>query len=174
MKKTTNLLAQLFVIVVLVAGGLLVSCKKKRADEPAKQNPTTEKPSDRPSSYPPAGHYIWKFNIDQVEQKSHLVIYSSLDSIGYAMQGGMYTNNYSMHKTSYSDKDGENRWIGVGKGGEGFIKDGKYFVLFFKNVEKDKFTVFKKEFATQKEAEDFPLPPASSTDSHGWNEYEKG
>jgi len=166
MKKTTLSTVHVLLLLGLVFSSFLISCKKKKADEPAPSNPT-----EVLKSYPVAGHYTWEFNIGPVEQTSHLVIYSSIDSIGYAMQGGMYTNNYMMHKVSSSEKDG--RWVGIGKGGVSLEKDGKYFVLFFKDIKNKEFTVFKKEFETQKEAEEFSLPAKDSQDSHGWNKYER-
>jgi len=165
-KKKTIIPTLLFVNLIFVVS--LTSCQKKKSDELA---PT--KPSNTLTAYPTAGHYSWNFKVGTTDQTSHLVIYSTPDSIGYAMEGQVYTNNYMMHKISYSEKNNENRWIGIGKGGESINKDGAYFVMFFKNSKEKEFTVFKKEFETQKEAEEFALPSDSSEESHGWNVYKR-
>jgi len=170
MKKKTifRILSTSFLMAVLV-GFSMSSCKKKTSNPVAQeQKPETTVQYDH---YPKSGHYVWTFHIGNLEQNSHLSIYT--DSIGYMMLGPVYTNNYTMLKQSYSEKDGVNRWVGLGTKGESISKEGKYFVLFFKDVQDDKFTVFKKEFETKAEAETFPMPAPDETDSHGWNIYEK-
>ncbi|HMY85333.1 MAG: hypothetical protein M9903_14860 [Saprospiraceae bacterium] len=52
-------------------------------------------------------------------------------------------------------------------------KEVIYAVIFIKDIRHNRATIFKKEFSTLKEANEFGIPPANSTDSRGWNVFIK-
>lgn len=147
---------------------MLAGCKKEKI-QPGTENPATTNPVS--TAYPLSGHYKWVFDIPGVgQQESHLVFYK--DSIGYVMIGDAYSTNYKMIQESYKETETEKRWIGVGKGGS-INKDGKYFVLFFKNISASTVEIYKHECENKEEAYSFPLPDDQATADHGWNVYNK-
>lgn len=103
------------------AGTFFLQKRRNRKNrDPIIETPTPKTP------YPLSGHYVWTFEIPGVgEQESHLVFYT--DSIGYIMVGPAYSTNYMMIQESYTDTNGEMRWIGVGKGG---VSQKKENILF--------------------------------------------
>jgi len=149
-------------LLLLGAAFLFTSCKK---DDPIMED---SKPAGTP--YPLSGHYVWKFKVGNFDQESHLVCYT--DSIGYSMIGPVYSTNYMMIQKEYSEENGQKRWIGVGKGGS-IPKDGKFFVLFFKDIESSSVVVYKKEFDTEAAARQFAQPADDDTQDYGWNTYVK-
>jgi|GEM_PF-1921150 len=114
------------------------------------------------------GRYLWKFTIpnlgDQVSAQEYYT-----ERIEYSMTGGVYTNAYTMHLESYDA--GEGRWIGVGSGGGSIVKDGVYYVLFFRENRGDSVLVYKHECDSREEAYTFTYPAENATSDYGWNWY---
>lgn len=154
------------VIIPLIFIGF--SCTKENNPK----NNQTEENNKSNIELPISGTYVWNFiipQLDSVKQKSTMIFETGL--IKYDMKGDAYTNSYDMIVESYNKK--ENKIIAIGKGGKSISKEGVYFDIFLKNIEKDKVTIFKKEFKTKKEAEQFQYPADDTEDSHGWNVYTK-
>lgn len=157
---------------IVIAAALLSvagihSCTKKEV-APA----PTPAPAVQATPLPLSGHYTWKFQIPGVgEQESQLVFYP--DSVQYLMKGPAYTTDYMMTKDSYTERNNEKRWIGIGKGGS-IAKDGVWFVMFFKDITDSSVTIYKRECGKGKEeAENLAYPEANTTADRGWNVYYK-
>ncbi len=114
------------------------------------------------------GRYLWKFTIPNLgDQLSAQEYYT--ERIEYSMTGGVYTNAYTMHLESYDAEEG--RWIGVGSGGSNIVKDGVYYVLFFRENREDSVLVYKHECDSREEAYTFAYPAENATSDYGWNWY---
>lgn len=147
-----------------------ISCKKESPIAPeAQEEPKKETGT---ADFTLRGTYKWDFEIPNIgAQQSSLFFYK--DSIGYAMSGPAYTTDYVMQLESYTEQNGEQRWIGIGKGGS-ISKDGVWFVLFFKDATATSVKVYKRECKGGKaEAETFAYPSENATEDHGWNIYLK-
>lgn len=153
------------VIMAMAISIVFASCSKD--DSAPKQQQETPA-----AQFPLSGHYIWTFEIPSMgTQNSHFVFYK--DSIGYTMDGPVFSTDYIMVQKSYTEKNDEKRWIGVGKGGS-IPKDNVYFVLFIKDITDSTATIYKHECTKGKEeAENFAYPRPDETADHGWNVYYK-
>ncbi|MCO5239106.1 MAG: hypothetical protein M9904_03530 [Chitinophagaceae bacterium] len=119
------------------------------------------------SVLPVDGKYRWEFEVPGAGKQT--LIYSFTDSvINLDMTGKALTRNYDLSVLSYNRKT--NKIIAKGINGE---KKGVFAVIFLKDIRKNSVLVFKKEFPTQAEAESFNIPSAESTESHGWNKFDK-
>lgn len=147
-----------------------MSCKKEPAVQPATREENKEEPAT--ADFNLRGQYIWDFEIPNIgAQRSQLFFYK--DSIGYNMSGPAYTTDYVMIQESYTDANGQQRWIGTGKGGS-ISKDGVWFVLFFKDHTATSVKVYKRECKDGKtEAQTFAYPSDNAAEDHGWNIYLK-
>lgn len=149
--------------LALISGLGVASCDKK---EKAAQEQEAVK-----AKVPVNGKFSWHFNIPRMGDQVSAMTFTE-DSVLYDMQGPAYTTNYVMIKESYTEQDGVQRWIGVGKGGS-INKDGVYFVLFFKDITPASVTIYKRECTGKTEAATFPYPAADAITDHGWNVYNK-
>lgn len=155
---------------LLLHAAVWMSCKKDAPSQPSAKEENKEEPGT--ASFNLKGQYIWDFEIPNIgAQRSQLFFYK--DSIGYAMNGPAYTTDYVMMLEDYTDKNGERRWIGTGRGGS-ISKDGVWFVLFFKDITDQSVSVYKRECKDgRSEAETYPYPSEHATEDHGWNKYIK-
>ncbi len=115
-------------------------------------------------SLPLAGSYYWNFQLMGGTQRSRHSFYE--DSIGYMMEGNVYSTQYTMKKLSY-DQD-NNKWIG--QDGNGVV-----YVLFFKNFTGSTVDIYKHKCKKNglEEAISFEKPVDHATEDHGWNIYSK-
>ena len=114
------------------------------------------------------GRYIWKFTIPGMGNQVSVQEYHG-DRIEYRMTGNVYANEYSMEMESYDTEEG--RWIGVGSGGSSIVKDGMYYVLFFRDYRGDSVLVYKHECDSREEAYVFDYPSEDAVSDYGWNWY---
>lgn len=111
---------------------------------------------------PVKGKYRWDFEIQGSGLQSSVHDFAD-GYILYTMKGAAYTVEYRMDILKHE----KNRYLLQGAG----PKSGKFFVICLANVTQESVTLYKKEFATLEEAEGFPQPDLSNTESHGWNVY---
>lgn len=113
---------------------------------------------------PVKGKYRWDFEIQGSGVQSS--VHDFTDSyILYTMKGAAYNVEYRMDIIRHE------KGHYVLKGAEGSPKSGRFFVIYLKDITPNAITLYKKEFATLEEAEAFPQPDVSNTESHGWNVY---
>lgn len=111
--------------------------------------------------FPLTGVFRWQFYLGPVEQISTHTFAG--DYIDYQMRGKVHSTDYRMKKLSYDAE--AKKWIGE-------TADGIVYVLFFKDIDKDKLTLYKhKSKGGLAEAIAFKKPPADATADHGWNVY---
>ncbi|MBX2926179.1 MAG: hypothetical protein KF746_28565 [Chitinophagaceae bacterium] len=116
---------------------------------------------------PVNGKYRWEFEVPGAGKQT-LVFSFTGSAINVDMTGKSLTRNYDLSVLSYDDK--ANKIIAEGTSGE---KKGVLAVIFFKEIRERSALIFKKEFQARAEAESFDVPPAESTESHGWNTFDK-
>jgi len=122
---------------------------------------------------PISGEYQWEFvipakDLGKNSDVKQISIHTfNNDKIEYEMRGMAHSIKYDMIPKIYNES--EKRIVAQGQG----AKEGKYFVIFLKEFTENTVKIFKKEFSTKKEAEDFPIPENNSEESHGWNIYSK-
>lgn len=119
------------------------------------------------SGLPVYGKYRWEFEVPGAGMQT--LIFSFTDSvINVDMTGKALTRNYDLSVLLCDGKI--NKIIAQGMNGE---KKDIFSTIFFKEIREESVMIFKKEFPTQAEAELFDIPPAESTESHGWNKFDK-
>ncbi|CAM1368804.1 hypothetical protein [Tenacibaculum xiamenense] len=146
------------IIYILITVLLFFSCIHKTSSE----EKNILKDQLKEDSFLYKGSYQWAFDLMGTEQISTHILYP--DSIKYKMTGRVYSTNYVMKKISYESLNG--KWIGEDD-------DGIVYVLFFKEKTDSTLTIYKRKCKTGglKEALNFNLPTANTTDDHGWNVY---
>lgn len=120
---------------------------------------------------PVSGTYSWSFEIPNMGTQVSTHIFTN-ESITYKMEGSAYSNEYRMIPEFYDAT--EKRLIAVGEGGTApQIKDGVYFVVFFKEITDTTVKIYKRECENKEEAYSFAYPSDDTTEDHGWNVYTK-
>lgn len=150
--------------LALCAGLAVASCAKKEQQPGENQELAA-------AQLPLNGTFAWEFSIPGMGNQVSKMTFSE-DVVTYSMEGPAYTTNYVMTKVSYTELNGQRRWIGIGKGGS-INKDGVYFVMFFKDITENTVTIYKRECSGKAEAETFSYPAADAITDHGWNVYHK-
>ena len=142
-------------IIFIILSTLFLACTKEKE--------TTKEIVKIPFS----GTYSWQFNIPILgDQLSTNIFYE--DSISYSMLGAVYTTNYTQILHSFDTL--QNKLITVGNG----VKNGKYFVMLFKDISDTSITIYKHECVSGiTEAEGFVKPDDNTTADYGWNVYLK-
>lgn len=157
--KKHNLFIMLLVIFGLSTGCYLYAQKATTPHtEVLVQQQTTPLKND---TFPLTGSYRWTFFLGPVEQLStHTFAPNHID---YQMQGKIHSTKYRMQQLSYDHS--QNKWIGQ-------TPDGTVYTLFFKNIESDKLTIYKRKCTKGlSEATALPRPSDDTTADHGWNVY---
>lgn len=108
------------------------------------------------------GTWSRSFEVTNTTQTATYIM--SKNSIEYKLSGGIFSTNYTIQKDSYNTA--KRQWVG-------HTAEGKYYVLFFKEVKDNKLTLYKKPVATKAEGESSATPTDTDTDNHGWNTYDK-
>lgn len=86
------------------------------------------------------------------------------DRIHYTLTGNVGNADYVMLRDRFSGTD--NRFVG-------HTKDGELYVLFAREISDRNVTIYKKRVDGLTAALELAVPPADTTENHGWNAYEK-
>lgn len=108
------------------------------------------------------GTWSRNFEVTGTTQTASYII--SKDAIEYKLSGGIFSTNYTIQKDSYNTT--KRQWVG-------HTTEGKYYVLFFKEIKDNKLSLYKKTVTNQSEGENSTIPTDTDTDNHGWNTYDK-
>lgn len=107
----------------------------------------------------------WTHEFDVPPGLPHLATYVvTPDRIHYTLAGSVGNADYAMTRDAFSASD--NRFVG-------HTKDGEFYVLFAREVSDRNMTVYKQKVDSVTAAMELAVPPADTTESHGWNTYEK-
>ncbi|ALU74364.1 hypothetical protein AUW17_03360 [Tenacibaculum dicentrarchi] len=136
------------ILVMAMIAFMAVSCSSE--DEPIVDNLAIE------------GVFSRDFDVQGASHRATYTIYS--DKITYNL-AGLHNTNYTIKKEFFTSKD--NRWIGVSE------NNNTFYVLFFKDVKDNQFTMYKKMVKSLEEGKTTPVPTADDIENHGWNTYVK-
>ncbi|WP_018675663.1 hypothetical protein [Riemerella columbina] len=125
------------------------------------------KPEVKLPEAPIKGTYVWKFTIPSMGEQTSIHTFEG-NIIKYKMEGKVYTVLYDMKIESYDDKSKKI----IAKGISG-TKEGRYFVMFLKDITLNTVYLYKAEVESLEKAKTFPLPNADDEHNHGWNLYKK-
>ena len=115
---------------------------------------------------PISGKYSWSFKIPLMGTQVMTYAFSG-QTIDVTMTGSVLDRAYKLSVISFDQVKNK---IGARTMRN---KEVIYAVIFIKDIRHNRATIFKKEFSTLKEANEFGIPPANSTDSRGWNVFIK-
>ncbi len=119
------------------------------------------------SGMPVIGKYKWEFEIPGSGTQTSVHEFFP-GHIQYSMAGPAHSTAYTQNLVAFDPA--EQRCITVGSGGD---KEGVYFLMFFRYINDEQVTIYKRKCATREEAENFPVPAMDATEDHGWNVYTK-
>jgi len=148
-----------------------ISCKKDEKKDDKKSNSTSQQSSNEPKSthFPDPGWYKWQYDYSMTQYSHNFRFYTHQDSVKYR-KGGYMGYTHTLTKVSFLEN--ENKWIGVASNSTGSFdlnKDGKYFVLIFRNVKKNSVDILlSKGFETENEAKEFVIPA-----NPNWGRYDR-
>ncbi|MEM9723355.1 MAG: hypothetical protein AAGA10_29065 [Bacteroidota bacterium] len=148
----------IFSIVVLIS--LCISCSHKNTEEETLKYASQLIQDD----FSLSGTYHWNFQLMGGTQSSVHTLYP--DSIGYSMEGRVYSTEYTMERLSYEQSI--HKWIGQDKA-------GIVYVLFFEDATDSSLTIYKHKCSSGglEEALAFERPGLDATEDHGWNVYSR-
>ena len=86
------------------------------------------------------------------------------DRVHYKLVGNLGNADYVVIRDGFSATD--NRFVG-------HTADGEFYVLFARDVSDQSITIYKQEVDGLTAALELAVPPIGTTESHGWNTYEK-
>lgn len=118
------------------------------------------------SPIPISGKYSWSFKIPLMGSQVMTYVFSA-QAVDVTMKGSVLDRAYKLTVISFDRIKNKIVARTVRK------KEEIYAVIFLKDIKPDRVTIFKKEFPTLKEANNFGLPPANTTESRGWNVFIK-
>ncbi len=118
------------------------------------------------SPIPISGKYSWSFKIPLMGTQVMTYVFSA-QAVDVTMKGSVLDRAYKLSVISFDRIKNKIVARTVRK------KEEIYAVIFLKDIKPDRVTIFKKEFSTLKEANNFGIPPANTTDSRGWNVFIK-
>lgn len=109
------------------------------------------------------GNWERKYDILGAEFTATYLIDSS--QITYSNKGnGPGNTEYTIQFDSYNED--EKRWIG-------HTEDNKYYLIFFKDIEKESITLYKQKVKDPNEALEVELPNEETSQNYGWNTYSR-
>lgn len=107
----------------------------------------------------------WTREFDVGPGNTHIATYVvASDRIHYTLTGDLGNADYVMIRHGFSGTD--NRFVG-------HTKDGKYYVLFAREISDRNVTIYKQKVDGLTAALGLAMPPIDTTENHGWNSYEK-
>jgi len=158
---------------LLMVGAIVAtstSCKKEdKKTNPSTSQTQTQNPNEPKSThFPDPGEYVWAYDESMGQLKDHLIFNSGRDSIRFK-KTGIWGYQYIIHKVSFSED--ENRWVGIaGKSSDRIVFDseGKYVVMYFKDIKKNSAKIIRSVFNTEAEANEFVIPANPE-----WGDYKR-
>lgn len=107
----------------------------------------------------------WTHEFDVPPGLPHIATYVvTPDHIHYTLTGSVGSADYTMTRDAFSASD--NRFVG-------HTKDGEFYVLFAREVSDRTMTIYKQKVDGVTAALELAVPADDTTESHGWNTYEK-
>ena len=107
----------------------------------------------------------WTHEFDVGPGNPHVATYVvTPDRIHYTLEGSVGTADYVMIRDGFSVSD--HRFVG-------HTNDGEFYVLFAREISDQNVTIYKQKVDGRTAALELAVPPIDTTESHGWNTYEK-